>query len=260
MDEIHLTRSDDGIATVTIDNQKRKNAVKPHMWEELRQVFQQVSDNPEDRVLIVTGEGEDFCAGADLAETSAGSGTPAHPIHGMSSVNAAAVALHDCAKPTIAKVNGVAVGAGMNLALGCDLIVASERARFSEIFRRRALSVDFGGSWLLPRLIGLHKAKELVLFGDILSAQEAEQMGLVNRVVPHDELDAFVDDWARRLLDGPPLALRLSKKLLNNAFHTGLGEALDAEASAQAINLGSQDVIEGFKAFMEKREPTFKGR
>jgi len=258
MAEIHLTRSDDGIATVTIDNQKRKNAVKPEMWEELRQVFQEVSNTPGDRVLIVTGAGEDFCAGADLSATE--SQGNAHPIHGMSSVNSAAIALHECTKPTIAKVRGVAVGAGLNLAIGCDLIVASERARFSEIFRRRALSVDFGGSWLLPRLIGLHKAKEMVLFGDVLSASEAEQMGLVNRVVPEEELDGLVHEWAQRLVEGPPLALQLSKKLLNNAVHSGLSEALDAEAAAQAINLGSRDVIEGFKAFMEKREPKFEGR
>lgn len=257
-DEIHVSRSDEGVVTLTLDNPKRKNAVKPHMWEALREVFAEVSSTPSDRVLIITGSGDDFCAGADLSANGEGAG--AHPIHGMSSVNAAAIALHDCGKPTIAKVNGDAVGAGMNLALGCDLIVAADTARFSEIFRRRALSIDFGGSWLLPRLIGLHKAKELTLFGDVISAQDAEAMGLVNRVVPRADLDAFVDDWAKRLLEGPPLALQLSKKLLNNAFHSGLSEALDAEAAAQTVNLTSQDVIEGFKSFMEKRPPEFKGR
>ena len=122
-----------------------------------------------------------------------------------------ALRLHRLPKPTIAKVGGVAAGAGMSMALGCDLVVASESARFSQIFAKRGLSVDFGASWLLPRLIGLHKAKELAFFADILSAAEAEAFGLVNRVVPDDELDAFVDDWARRLADGPTLALSMTK-------------------------------------------------
>ncbi|MDP6978715.1 MAG: enoyl-CoA hydratase [Myxococcota bacterium] len=256
MDEIQVTRSDDGVVTLKLNRPQRKNAVTFEMWDELRSIFQTVSNSPDDRVLVITGEGEGFCAGADLA-----AGQPdRHPIHAMAPVNSAAIALHECSKPTIAKVNGDAVGAGMNLALGCDLIVASDRARFSEIFRRRALSLDFGGSWLLPRLIGLHKAKELALFGDIINAEEAEGMGLVNRVVPHEELDLFVDDWAKRLLDGPPLALGLSKKLLNNAFHQGLSESLEAEASAQTVNLTSQDVREGFAAFLEKRPPKFQGR
>jgi 2-(1,2-epoxy-1,2-dihydrophenyl)acetyl-CoA isomerase len=178
----------------------------------------------------------------------------------MHHFNRVGLALHAIAKPVIAKINGVAAGAGLNIALGCDLIVASDRARFAEIFAKRGLSLDLGGSWLLPRLIGLHKAKELALLAEIIDAKEAERIGLVNRVVAHDELDAFVDDWAKRLAAGPPLALAMSKRMLTNAFSVTLSEALDAEAMAQSVNVASKDTREAIMAFLEKRVPTFHGR
>ena len=162
--------------------------------------------------------------------------------------------------PVIASIDGPAVGAGLTLALACDLIVASDVARFSEIFAKRGLALDGGSSWLLPRMVGLHKAKELTFFADILSAAEAEEFGLVNRVVPADELDAFVDDWASRLAAGPPIALSLSKKMLNNATHVTLAQALEDEARSQSVTLASDDTADAFKAFVEKREPNFKGR
>ncbi len=143
----------------------------------------------------------------------------------MRGVGAVAAALHRLHKPSIAKVSGVAAGAGCNLALGCDLIVASDEARFSEIFARRGLSIDFGGSWLLPRLVGLHKAKELALLADIISAEEAARIGIVNRVVPAGDLDGFVADWAQRLAAGPPIALSLTKTMLNNSFSVSFDQA-----------------------------------
>ncbi len=177
----------------------------------------------------------------------------------MRHIGDAALALHRMPKPTIAKVNGVAVGAGCNLALGCDLIVASDEARFSEIFARRGLTIDFGGSWILPRLVGMHRAKELALLADIISAKEAEAMGLVNRVVPVGELDAFVDDWATRLAAGPPIALAQTKRLLNNAFMVTMEQALEDEGAAQTVNFGTQDTLEAMSAFVQKRDPEFKG-
>jgi 2-(1,2-epoxy-1,2-dihydrophenyl)acetyl-CoA isomerase len=154
----------------------------------------------------------------------------------------------------------VAAGAGCNLALGCDLIVASDEARFSEIFARRGLSIDFGGSWLLPRLVGLHKAKELALFAEVISAKEAADLGIVNHVVPAGDLDRFVDDWASRLAAGPPLALSMTKTMLNNALMVSMDQALEDEARCQTVNFGTADTQEAMLAFIEKRDPNFQGK
>ena len=158
--------------------------------------------------MVLTGAGGAFCSGADLSPEG---GDRPHPLAWMRHIADVALELHRLPKPTIAKVGGVAAGAGLNLALGCDLIVASDDARFSEIFTRRGLSIDGGGSWLLPRLVGLHKAKELAFFAEVIDAKEASELGLVNRVVAAAELDGTVDAWARRLADGPPLALSMTK-------------------------------------------------
>ena len=257
MADIEVTRAD-AIATVTINRPHRKNAVTGDMWAQLAETFRSLSADADIRCVVVTGAGGEFCSGADLAARE-GSGRPVHQLAAMRAVGDAALALHRMPQPTIAKVRGVAVGAGCNMALGCDLVVASENARFSEIFAKRGLSVDFGGTWLLPRRVGLHRAKELALFGDIISAADASEMGLVNRVLPDGELDAFVDGWARRLAAGPPIALALTKRMLNNAMNVTMEEALDDEGAAQTVNFGTKDTIEAMSAFTEKREPKFKG-
>ena len=154
------------------------------MWDELLATLREISGSGEDRVVVVTGAGGAFCSGADLSGGGGDLVGHRHQLASMRHVGDVALALHRLPQPTIAKVGGVAAGAGANMALGCDLIVASDDARFTEIFARRGLTIDFGGSWLLPRLIGLHKAKELAFFADIVSAKEAEAFGLVNRVVP----------------------------------------------------------------------------
>ena len=257
MADIEVTRAD-AIATVTINRPHRKNAVTGDMWAQLAETFRSLSADADIRCVVITGAGGELCSGADLAARE-GSGRPVHQLAAMRAVGDAALALHRMPQPTIAKVRGVAVGAGCNMALGCDLVVASENARFSEIFAKRGLSVDFGGTWLLPRRVGLHRAKELALFGDIISAADASEMGLVNRVLPDGELDAFVDGWARRLAAGPPIAVALTKRMLNNAMNVTMEEALDDEGAAQTVNFGSKDTIEAMSAFTEKREPKFKG-
>jgi 2-(1,2-epoxy-1,2-dihydrophenyl)acetyl-CoA isomerase len=178
----------------------------------------------------------------------------------MRNITDVAMALARIPQPTIAKIRGVAVGAGCNMALMCDLVVCSDTARFSEIFAKRGLSVDFGGTWVLPRRVGLHKAKELALFGDIISAQEAELIGLVNHVEQEAELDAFVDNWAAKLAAGPPIALAQTKRMLNNSMNVTLEQALEDEGNAQALNFGTKDTIEAMSAFAEKRAPRFIGR
>src|SRR6185503_16966984 len=158
-----------------------------------------------------------------------------------------ALALHRLPMPTIAKVRGVAVGAGCNMAIGCDLVVASDNARFSEIFARRGLSIDFGGSWVLPRIVGMHRAKELALFADIIDAAEAERIGLVNRVVADAEIDDFVDGWAARLAAGPPIALAMTKRMLDNSMAVTLEQALDDEGVAQSLNFSTADTMEALR-------------
>lgn len=255
-DEAILIDRAGGVVTITLNRPQRKNAVTGEMWGELRDLFLDIARRPEDRVVVVTGAGGAFCSGADLAaiDDLAGGG-----LARMRNIGSAAQALHDLPKPTIAKVPGIAAGAGANLALGCDLIVASDDARFSEIFSARGLSLDFGGSWLLPRLVGLHKAKELAFFADIISAKEAQDLGLVNRVVPAGELDAFVSNWAQRLAAGPPLALSMTKRMLNDSSTSTLAQALDAEGLSQVVNFGAEDLGEAMRAFVEKRAPEFKG-
>lgn len=256
METILLDRAD-GVVTVTLNRPEKKNAINERMWDELLAVFDEVAANVADRVLVLTGAAGAFCSGADLTDAA---GDERHGLVRMRHVADVALRLHRLPKPTIAKVNGVAAGAGCNLALGCDLIVASDEARFSEIFTRRGLSVDFGGSWLLPRLIGLHRAKELAFFADIVSPKEALDLGLVNRVVSAAELDAFVADWAGRLAAAPPLALSMTKTMLNNSFAVSMDQALEDEARSQSVNFATADTAEAMAAFVQKREPKFQGR
>ncbi len=250
-----------GVVTVAMNRPERKNAANGTMWRELLAVLDDATTDRADRCLVLTGAGGAFCSGADLSDPADVAGRPGDPpLVSMRALNDVALRLHRFPKPTIAKVGGVAAGAGMSMALGCDLVVASSSARFSQIFAKRGLSVDFGASWLLPRLIGLHRAKELAFFADILSADQAAEFGLVNRVVPDSELDGFVDDWARRLADGPTLALSMTKSLLNNSLAVSMDQALEDEARSQSANFGTRDTREALTAFAERRPPAFEGR
>ena len=256
-----LVERADGVVTITLNRPRRKNAVPTEMWGELAETFRSIAVNRHDRVVILTGAEGDFCSGADLGGD--GEEPPEHldrhQLAAMRTVSAACIGIAEMPKPTIAKVSGVAVGAGLNLALACDLVVADRTARFAEIFAKRGLSVDFGGSWFLPRRIGLHRAKELALFADLIDADEADRIGLVNRVVDNDQLDKFVDDWAARLAAGPPIALAQTKRLLNESFESSLHRSLENEGAAQTINFSTADTDEAMQAFLEKRSPEFKG-
>ncbi|MFF7761209.1 enoyl-CoA hydratase/isomerase family protein [Streptomyces griseorubiginosus] len=169
-------------------------------------------------------------------------------------------AVLDCEKPVIAAVNGTAAGLGAHLALACDLVLAAESARFIEVFVRRGLVPDGGGAYLLPRLVGPQRAKELMFFGDALSATDAERLGLVNRVVPDRELDKTAREWAARLAAGPTRALALTKQLVNASLDSDRATAFAAEATAQEINMTTADAQEGVASFVERRSPEYQGR
>jgi enoyl-CoA hydratase/carnithine racemase len=244
----------DGVRTLTLNRPERKNAISPQLWVELADALRDTARDRDVRALVLTGAGGAFCSGADI-----GAPEVIHPRYKLLRLTEVALALHELTVPTIAKVTGIAVGAGWNLALGCDFVVAGPTARFSQIFARRGLSVDLGGSWLLPKLVGLQQAKRLVLLADTIDAEEAHRLGLVTWVTPEDEIDGFVDDLAGRLAAGPPVALAQSKTLLNDGATSTLREALANEARAQPGNFATTDSAEAYAAFAAKREPTFTG-
>lgn len=244
---------------LTMSAPDRKNAVPSDGWDEIADAIDDFAAS-EQRALVIMGDGEDFCAGADLGGDRVRSTSAADNTARMRRPNRAALALHRVPKPTIAAVDGVAVGAGMNLALGCDIVVATSRVRFSEIFVKRGLTMDFGGSWLLPRLVGLAKARELALTGRMVDADEAEAIGLVTRIVEPDELVGAATEIAEALAAGAPLAQRFVKEALDRSSATTFEQALAFEEQAQALLLGSEDVVEGAQAFFEDRPPEFTGR
>lgn len=250
---VRASTSDDGVLTLTLDNPRRKNALGPDGWAALAGHLAAARDDGT-RVVVLRGTGGDLCAGADLSDVG-----PGHPLARMRRINDVPLALHDLPAPSIAVVDGVAVGAGWNLALGCDVVVATPRSRFSQIFAARGLSLDLGGSWLLPRLVGMQQAKRLALLAEMIDGEEAHRLGLVTYLVGPDELDATVASLASRLAAGAPVALAQTKELLHGAVGVTLAEALADEARAQAVNLAGDDATAAFEAFREKRSPSFTG-
>jgi 2-(1,2-epoxy-1,2-dihydrophenyl)acetyl-CoA isomerase len=245
------------VLTLTLNRPGRKNALDFDGWMRLGSALREEATDPAVRAVVLTGAGGDFCAGADLGA----GGSDLHPLDRMRRVGEVALALHDLPKPVIAKVAGVAVGAGWNLALGCDLVVAADSARFCQIFARRGLSLDFGGSWLLPRLVGLQQAKRLAFLADFIDAGEALSLGLVTWVKPAAEVDAFTEQTAARLAAQPPVALAQTKALLHEGSEAGLRQALENESRAQTVNFATEDAPAAFRAFAEKSPPpVFNGR
>ncbi len=252
-----LATLDGAIMQITLNRPSRKNALDQHGWALLRETLEELSTDDAVRVVVLTGADGNFCAGSDLAGGSA----EEHPVSRMRRLGRVATTVHEFPKPIIARVDGAAVGAGCNLALACDFVVASTSARFSQVFARRGLSIDLGGSWILPRLVGLQQAKRLVMLADMIGAEEAQQLGLVGWVKPEQELDGFVADLAHRLAALPPVALAQSKALLHQGATQTLREALDNETRAQAINLATEDAPIAYRAFLDKTEtPQYTGR
>ena len=248
------------VRQLTLTQPARKNAVPNHGWSEIAAALADFAAS-EQRVVVLRGSGDDFCSGADLnVEELDDLRSPAVGRIYMRGPGAAATALHRLPKPSIAAVDGVAVGAGMNLAIGCDIIIATDRAQFAEVFVKRGLTLDFGGTWLLPRLVGLTRARELALTGRVVSAAEALDIGLINRMVPVAELDDVVSEVTVELAAGAPLAQRFIKTGLSRSVDMTFEQAISYEDQAQATLLASDDLREGITAFLEKRPPQFKGR
>src|SRR5271168_4476052 len=249
-----LSEDSDGVRTLTLNRPRRKNAINPELWVALRDTLNEAGRDRSVRALVITGAGGSFCSGADISVPD-----DAHPKYKLQRLTGVALALHELPIPTIAKVTGVAVDAGWNLALGCDLVVATSDSKFSQIFSKRGLSVDLGGSWLLPKLVGLQQAKRLVLLAETIDAAEAHALGLVTWMVDAGGIDAFVADVAERLAAGPPVALAHSKALLNEGADRTMRDALANEARAQVGNFATVDSAEAYAAFAEKRDPSFTG-
>lgn len=243
---------------MTLENSGKRNAVPLHGWSELQSAVLDF-ERSSARVLVITGAGGDFCAGVEL-DSALAKASLIDRHRRMKAVAEVATTLHRATKPTIAAVDGVAVGAGMNLALGCDVVIASTRARFSEIFVRRGLTLDFGGSWLLPRVVGLQRAKELALSGRIVEAEEAVRIGLCLEVVAPEELETRATELAESFLAGAPIAQMFAKQGIDSAWEVSFEDALAWEGQSQAICFATEDVAEGVAAFLEKRKPEFRGR
>ncbi|GAA3378360.1 enoyl-CoA hydratase/isomerase family protein [Streptomyces racemochromogenes] len=263
MDEI-LHRTDAGVSWITLNRPDAMNALTREQRERVIALLDAASGDPGVRAVVITATGKGFCAGADLRSGSANASGErvAGDVARMIRLGAQRLitAVLDCEKPVIAAVNGTAAGIGAHLALACDLVIAADTARFVEVFVRRGLVPDGAGAYLLPRLIGPQKAKELMFFGDAVPAAEAARLGLVNKVVPADGLEAAAREWAERLAQGPTRALALTKQLVNASLDGDRAHALAAEANAQEINMTTADAKEGVASFVERRTPKYLGR
>ena len=247
----------DGIKRISLNRPERRNSVDRETMQLLRAAIEQSAED-DTRVVILTGAGESFCAGADLAATSATDIANYDVTKSLrENVNPTVLAMRALPIPIIARVHGHAVGVGCNYALACDIIVASEQALFGQVFVKVGLMPDGGGTFFLPRRVGYHKAFELMATGDIISAQEAYQLGMINRVVPFAELDATVDGLAQRRTKSPRIAIAKIKAGLNCGAQSDLAEALDFEAINQEACFHSPDFTEGVTAFLEKRKAVF---
>ncbi|MCX5586185.1 enoyl-CoA hydratase/isomerase family protein [Streptomyces erythrochromogenes] len=258
-----LHRTESNVSWITLNRPEAMNAVTWAQRERVIALLAEASADPAVRAVVLTATGKGFCAGADLRGAPAtGGDRVAGDVARMIRLGAQRLitAVLDCEKPVIAAVNGTAAGIGSHVALACDLVIAAEGARFIEVFVRRGLVPDGGGAYLLPRLVGPQKAKELMFFGDAVPAAEAERLGLVNRVVPAEELQAAAREWAERLAQGPTRALAMTKQLVNASLDGDRAAALAAEATAQEINMATADANEGVASFVERRTPKYLGR
>jgi 2-(1,2-epoxy-1,2-dihydrophenyl)acetyl-CoA isomerase len=278
-DDVLYDKRSSGVALITLNRPESLNAMGGRLMPMLADFLQQAWHDREVRCVVLTGAGRAFCAGGDVkgmaagrdavlnAQAGAGNGTPASAAAGFyagvenlrASQRATSLVLHTMPKPTIAMVNGHAVGAGLSLALACDLRVASDKAKLGTIFRNVGFSGDFGGSYFLQKLVGIGKARELYFTGEILEAEAALRIGMVNRVVEHDRLEEETMKLAEQIASGPTLAFARMKENFNRGEYCDAATALDMEALNMSLSGQTNDHREAAKAFVEKRAPTFTG-
>lgn len=256
---IILTK-EDGVAVIQMNNPKAMNALEDELSAELLSAYQDVAADETIGAVILTGAEKAFCAGGDLKKLSKGFPSAEAGYDYMKSFRTMVTTFMNMPKPTIAAVNGFAVGAGFCIAMQADLVLASDKAKFGMAFANVGLIPDLAGLYTLPRLVGLQRAKELVFTGRNVGAEEAKEMGIVNQVVPHDELMAEAKKLAKRLADGPRVALRMAKNVMNDSINMTLEQLLDLEPHAQAICFQSEDHKIGVQSFFDKKKPAFVGR
>jgi len=277
------TEERDGVLVITMDDALTRNAIGDEMAEEICAELDRLESDPSLRALVITGRDPSFCSGANVkrmdqaarerdTETPIPSGigpwdyldrqfdTPRDEEAAFDGVRSVPIRLHQLEKPSIAAVNGYAMGLGMGIALSCDIRIASENARFSETFIRRGLIPADGSCWQLPRMIGLGNTLLLQYTGDVLDAQEALRLGIVSKVAPHEELLEKTMGLATRLARGPTYGMALVKRLVHRSLHSEFGESMELAGVAQEIARRTDDHREGVRAFVEKRSPEFKGR
>jgi enoyl-CoA hydratase/carnithine racemase len=261
--ECLLYETKDHVATLTLNRPERLNALGGTLREDLTAGLQQAIDDPEVRAIVVTGAGKGFCAGGDVkAMQDANEAGRERPLmeRVAPSRDRTVLLMRESPKPIIAAVNGAAAGAGMNLALACDIRLASSAARFSQAFVRRGLHPDWGGTYFLPRVVGMAKACEMIFTGAIIDAEEALRLGIVSAVHAPERLLPATYELAAKIAAGPPIAIRLARRALYRNAEADLQSSLEFETFAQNICSATADAREGIRAFVEKREPTFSGR
>jgi len=250
--------TEDGVRTITLNRPEVLNAISAQLGRELLEALRDAERAAEVRCVLLAAAGRGFCAGADLREQTPGQTSLGDVLR--TRYNGLVLRIRTMDKPVVVAINGVAAGAGCNLALAADLRIASDRASFIEVFSRVGLIPDSGGTWLLPRLVGAARAFEMMFFAEPVDAVTAERIGLVNRVVPHDDLMPRAREWAVRLAAGPTRAYGLIKRGVNQALASSFADALEYEAQLQEIAGRTEDHREGVAAFLEKRAPAYRGR
>lgn len=254
---LHVT-SQEGVCTIKLNRPDVYNALNDEITFEMQDAFKAVAKDETVRVVVLTGEGKAFCSGQDLKASAGKQRSFLESLHKR--YNPIIRAMRNLPKPIICRLNGVAAGAGCSIALACDMIVAAEEATLIEVFVNIGLVPDSGSSYFLPRLVGMAKAFELCAMGSKVKAQEALTLGLINKVVPADQLDAAVKEYTDYFSKAPTKSIGLIKKMLSKSATSTLDDMLDYEAYCQEIAGGSEDYKEGVKAFLEKRKPDFKGK